>query len=295
MNSYKLIPLEKIARNPEQPRKRFEEKKLHELAQSIQEHGVIQPIEVELGDGVYILHEGERRLLASQMAETGTIPAIIVPSANGKSQEERMLRTLVANIQREDLNPVEEGHAFLRLIEDFGYTFPQAAEKVGKHESHLRNRVVLTRLDPEIQDLISAGDLHSDTSLARELMKIDNKDARIGLAKSLASKKLTLKGSKEACRRLALSLKSEKIDSIPSLYLASRKFNFNIDENTSPPGWSMLEVVKEVPPWDHISSSAIRTCQKCELLDVANVDVCGRCPAVILIEEIVNKAVCNGS
>lgn len=291
MSDLQNVPIELIKRNPEQPRKRFDQEKLIELSASIAEHGVIQPIEVEQVGDFYILHEGERRCIASTMAGLEFIPAIVVPGLNGKGAEERLLRTLVANIQRDDLNPVDEAHAYRRLIDDFGYTFPQAAKKVGKTESWLRNRVVLTRLDTEIQELIAAGKLHSDTSLAREFLKIEDQSMRIELAKSLAARKLTIKGCKEACRRLVRALSARKIEKTPSIALASQYIKIKFDQERKPPGWSMLELSGNVPSWSVISEAAISTCEKCELYDIANEEVCGSCPAVSMLAKIVSKAV----
>lgn len=103
------IPVDRIYPNPMQPRKIFDEAELHELADSIREHGVIEPIVVELCGRDFILHDGERRLRAARLASLKKIPAIVHPPLNGTGPRERLERALVANVQRSEMHPIEEG------------------------------------------------------------------------------------------------------------------------------------------------------------------------------------------
>lgn len=142
------IPLELISPNPTQPRKHFGDLELQDLAQSIQEHGILQPITVkELENGHYEIIAGERRFRASQMAGLASIPALIKP-VDAKTQLEL---ALIENIQRQELNPVEEAFAYRRLIDDFKQTQDTVARRVGKSRAHVANMVRLLELPSEVQ------------------------------------------------------------------------------------------------------------------------------------------------
>lgn len=142
------IPLELISPNPTQPRKNFSELELQDLAQSIQEHGILQPITVkELENGHYEIIAGERRFRASQMAGLASIPALVKP-VDAKTQLEL---ALIENIQRQELNPVEEAFAYRRLIDDFKQTQDTVARRVGKSRAHVANMVRLLELPSEVQ------------------------------------------------------------------------------------------------------------------------------------------------
>src|SRR3989344_4440703 len=124
-----MVPVSEIKPDPRQPRRNFKPEELKELAESIRQHGVLQPLLVaEKADGGYEIIAGERRWRASQLAGLATLPVIVKEMAEGQKLEV----ALIENIQREDLNPLEEAFAFKRLIEEFGLTQQQVAEKVGK-------------------------------------------------------------------------------------------------------------------------------------------------------------------
>lgn len=144
------LELSLIRPNPYQPRKSFDEEKIKELAQSIKEHGVFTPILVRKSVQGYELLAGERRLRASKVAGKKTIPAIIL-----EFTEEQMLElSLLENIQREDLNSIEEAQAYQRLIERMGYTQEQLAKRVGKSREHITNSLRLLKLPVSIQQLV---------------------------------------------------------------------------------------------------------------------------------------------
>ncbi len=143
------IPLTEIRSNPYQPRKEFDEKSLNEFAESIKEHGVIQPIIVKKSIKGYELIAGERRTRASKIAGKTTIPAII----REITDQEMMEIALIENIQREDLNPIEEAEAFSKIIETSGMTQEEAAKKFGKSRSYITNilgLLVLSNLAIEV-------------------------------------------------------------------------------------------------------------------------------------------------
>lgn len=160
------IPLDQIDRNPFQTRTQFDEAKLNELAQSIAASGVVQPIVVRpIAGGRYQLITGERRWLASRKAEKATIPAI-VRQAN---DEQTMEMTIVENLQRADLNPMEQARAYQRLSQDFKMTQEQMATRTGKERASVANFLRLLRLPEPVQQKVESGDLsfgHARTLLA---------------------------------------------------------------------------------------------------------------------------------
>lgn len=148
------LAIERIARNPHQPRGQFDEEQLAELASSIEVHGVLQPIVVRASvDGSYELIAGERRLRASQLAGRATIPAIVRESSGNDTLE----LALVENLQRADLNAIEQALAFRQLIDHFGLTHEQVARQVGKSRVAISNGLRLLDLAPETQQAILDG------------------------------------------------------------------------------------------------------------------------------------------
>lgn len=166
------IPLDQIDRNPFQTRTRFDEAQLEELAQSIAASGVVQPIVVRpLGEGRYQLITGERRWLASRKAGKSTIPAI-VRQAN---DEQTLEMTIVENLQRADLNPMEQARAYQRLSHDFKMTQEQMATRTGKERASVANFLRLLRLPEPIQQKVESGDL--SFGHARTLLALDSPES----------------------------------------------------------------------------------------------------------------------
>ena len=162
------IPVDQIDRNPFQTRRAFDEEKLDELAKSVAASGVVQPIVVRAGaDGRYMLITGERRWLASQRAGKPTVPAIVREVSDSQAME----MTIVENLQRADLNPMEQAHAYARLSRDFHMTQEQMAERTGKDRASVSNFLRLLRLPESTQKHVEAGDLtfgHARALLALE-------------------------------------------------------------------------------------------------------------------------------
>ena len=162
------IPLDRIDRNPNQTRTAFDAEKLKELAQSIAATGVVQPIVVrELPGGRYQLIMGERRWRASQEAGKATIPAIV----RQVSDEQALEMTIVENLQRADLNPMEQARAYERLCRDFHMTQEQVAQRTGKDRASVSNSLRLLKLTKSVQNLVESGELsfgHARTLLALE-------------------------------------------------------------------------------------------------------------------------------
>jgi ParB family transcriptional regulator, chromosome partitioning protein len=180
------IPVSRILPNPAQPRLSYDEESLGDLAHSIREHGVLQPILVRPAGHEYELIAGERRWRASQLAERDTIPAIVVDLDAQTALEV----SIIENLQREDVSPLEEAAMFRKMTETFGYSVRQLAQKVGKDKGYVENRLRLTDAPPEVRELVS---LRKDTlSHAYELMKVPDERTRRRLAKRVAAGELTL-------------------------------------------------------------------------------------------------------
>jgi ParB family chromosome partitioning protein len=180
------VPIAKILPNPAQPRLSYDEESLTELAGSIREHGVLQPILVRPAGTKFELIAGERRWRASGMAERETIPAIVV-----EFDEQTALEvSIIENLQREDVSPLEEAAMFRKMTEVFGYSVRQLAQKVGKDKGYVENRLRLSDAPEDVRELVS---LRKDTiSHAYELMKIGDERKRRRLAKRIAAGDLSL-------------------------------------------------------------------------------------------------------
>lgn len=181
------IPLEEIRANPYQPRKTFNNETLQELAESIKEHGVIQPIIVKKSIKGYDVIAGERRLRASKIAGKKTIPAIIRQISDEKMAEIALLE----NLQRENLNALEEAKAYKSLIEKLNLTQEELAKKVSKSRSHITNMLGLLRLPGEVQDMITTGKL--TMGHARALSKLEDKEEIVKMANDITEKGLTVR------------------------------------------------------------------------------------------------------
>lgn len=181
------IPIDQLIPNPFQPRKYFDEKKLAELALSIKEKGIIQPLLVRKNDGGYSLIAGERRWRAAQQAGLTKVPVIV---KNVNEQEELEL-SLIENIQREDINPIEEAEAYLRLIELFNYSQDHLASILGKDKSTVSNILRLLKLEEAIKDNIRKNLL--TMGQARALLGISDPVARLTVCRQVIEKGLSVR------------------------------------------------------------------------------------------------------
>ena len=173
------IPLDELRPNPYQPRKIFKDEALEELASSIKEHGVFQPVIVKRSIKGYEIIAGERRVRASKLAGMETIPAII----RDFTDEEMMEISLLENLQRENLNPIEEALAYKNLIEKLNLTQEELSKKVGKSRSHITNIVGILRLPSEVQKMIASNEL--SMSHAKILSKLDSEEEILEMARKI--------------------------------------------------------------------------------------------------------------
>ena len=190
------VPLDRIEANPENPRLVFEESALEELAASIREHGVLQPVLVRpRGPNQFQLVAGERRWRAAKIAGLAAIPALVEDLDDDVALE----IAVIENLQREDLSPLEEASIYDRMIKDHGYSVRKLAQKLGKDKGYLENRLRLADAPQEVRDLVS---LRKDTlSHAYELMKVDDPKKRKRLAGQVARGELSLVKLREKIER----------------------------------------------------------------------------------------------
>jgi ParB/RepB/Spo0J family partition protein len=183
----RIVPVDRIDSNPQQPRLAFNQETLDELAASIREHGVLQPILVRpTGQNRYQLVAGERRWRASKQAGLDSIPALIEDIDDDTALE----ISIIENLQREDISPLDEAAMYDRMVREHGYSIRKLADKLGKDKGYLENRLRLADAPPEIRELVS---LRKDTlSHAYELMKVDDPKKRRRLADQVARGELTL-------------------------------------------------------------------------------------------------------
>jgi len=188
------IAVDKIDRNPFQTRTHFDEEKLNELAKSIAASGVVQPIVVRKGpqfnlDERYVLITGERRWLASKMAGKATVPAIVREVSNAQAME----MTIVENLQRADLNPMEQAHAFARLSREFHLTQEQMAERTGTGRAMIANFLRLLKLPESVQKQVESGEL--SFGHARTLLALDSPSAIESAAQKVLALHLSVRAT----------------------------------------------------------------------------------------------------
>jgi ParB family chromosome partitioning protein len=189
------IPLEQIAPNPDQPRKSFDEQALRALADSLREHGVIQPVIVRaLPGGRYELLAGERRWRAAQLAELDRIPAVVRTAADG----ERLELAMIENMARQDLNPVEAARACAALVDEFGLTKEEVGRRVGKSRVAISNLVRLLELPDEVLAMLEAGTLSEGHG--RAVLQAPDHTVRRRVAREARDRGLSVRQTEDLAR-----------------------------------------------------------------------------------------------
>lgn len=201
------LTLDQIVRNPEQPRTVFQENLLEELAESIREHGIIQPIIVSQGeDNTYVLIAGERRLQASKRAGLQVIPVVIRETTNVELLE----LALVENLQRSDLNALEEANAFQRLIEEYGLTQEQVARRIGRSRSSVGNTMRLLNLEMQIRTSLVSGEITEGH--ARALLGMPPGHERLSLWREVVRQHLNVREIEREVRRFLRPVKTNSFN-----------------------------------------------------------------------------------
>ena len=194
---YQLLPLHKIEPNPGQPRHDFDEEELQQLADSIAIHGVIQPLTVRLLDsGYYQIIAGERRWRAARMANLQEIPVVVIEADDRKATE----LALIENLQRQDLNPVEEAMGYQTLIQEFGMTQEETAKRVGKSRPAVANSLRLLGLCPEVLELLRQGKLTAGH--ARAVLTLDSAKRQQQAAQKIIALGLSVRQAELLCKNM---------------------------------------------------------------------------------------------
>ena len=221
-----LCPIEKIAPNPNQPRQSFDEQRLQELTESVRAQGVIHPLIVCERDGQYQIVAGERRWRAAKLAGLKLVPVVI----KNLSAAEVIEIALIENIQREDLNPLEEAEAYRQLIEEHGITQEQLAARVGRQRSSVANMLRLLKLPDEVQRSLLVGDL--TMGHARAILGISGAQAQIAMARKVVEHKLSVREIEELVRQTPQPASKGK--------KAARKSHYSAEE------FSLIESIQRV-------------------------------------------------
>lgn len=218
------IPIDKITINPKQPRRDFDEQALNELAHSIKVHDIIQPITVsQLPNGAYQLISGERRFRASKIAGLKDIPAYI-----RQANDQQLLElALLENLQREDLNAIEVGLSYKRMMEELEYTQEQVAERMGKERSTVTNYIRLLKLPPDIQLAVRNGGI--SMGHARAIVNVDTVDHQLYIFNQIKEKGLSVRQTEDLVRQLYKNTeKPTKNPQKPGLPAAYKKIEDNL-------------------------------------------------------------------
>lgn len=191
------LPISQVEPGLNQPRKRFEEEPLADLADSIREHGILQPLTVRrLSSGYYQIVAGERRWRAAKLAGLREVPVVIIEADDRKVME----LGLIENLQREDLNPMEEANGYNVLVGDYGLTQEEVARRMGKSRSAVANALRLTTLPPYVQDMLVRGELSAGHG--RAVLAVEGSDkARIAFAELLVKNGLSVRQAESAAKK----------------------------------------------------------------------------------------------
>ena len=214
-SAYQLLPIHKVEPNPNQPRRDFDPEELQSLADSIAVHGLIQPLTVRMTpSGYYQIIAGERRWRAARMAGLSDVPAIVVEADDRKVTE----LALIENLQRQDLNPVEEALGYQTLIQDYGLTQEDAARLVGKSRPAVANALRLLALPPEALEMLRSGALTAGH--ARAVLSLKTEKKQMEAAKKIAALSLSVRQAETLCKNMAKEPAPEKPQTFDVDYVA---------------------------------------------------------------------------
>lgn len=197
-SAYQLLPIYKVEPNPDQPRHDFNEEELQALADSITVHGIIQPLTVrEMPNGYYQIIAGERRWRAARMANLSDVPAVIIEADDKKAME----LALIENLQRQDLNPLEEALGYQTLMNEYGLTQEEAAGRVGKSRPAVANALRLLGLCPEVQERVRKGELSAGH--ARAILQLKSEKKQQEAAQKIVALGLSVRQAELLCKNMS--------------------------------------------------------------------------------------------
>ena len=210
-----LLPLQKVEPNPLQPRKSFDPDELQALADSIAMHGIIQPLTVrQLPSGFYQIIAGERRWRAARLAGLDEVPVVVIEADDKKAME----LALIENLQRSDLNPIEEAKGYQQLMTEYGMTQEVTAERVGKSRPAVANALRLLSLSPAVLELVEQGRLSAGH--ARALLTVKSAPEQYAVAMKVINLQLSVRQTENMCKNLVKATKPKQEKPIAVDYLA---------------------------------------------------------------------------
>ena len=214
-SAYRTLPIYKIEPNPDQPRHDFDEEELQALSESIAIHGVIQPLTVrELPSGYYQIIAGERRWRAARLANLSDIPVVVIEADDKKAME----LALIENLQRQDLNPVEEAQGYQTLISIHGLTQEEAASRVGKSRPAVANALRLLSLSPEVLEKLRAGELTAGH--ARAILQLKTEKKQLEAAQKIIALGLSVRQAELLCKNMTKEPEPKKEEVFAVDYVA---------------------------------------------------------------------------
>ena len=214
-SAYQMLPIYRVEPDPDQPRKDFDPEALAELADSIAEHGIIQPLTVrETKNGYYQIIAGERRWRAARLAKLSEVPAIVMEADDKKAME----LALIENLQRQDLNAVEEAMGYKGLMDDHGLTQEEAAARVGKSRPAVANSLRLLNLDPDVLDMVRSGQLTAGH--ARAVLVLKDKKKQMEAAKKIVALGMSVRAAETLCKNMAKPEPEKKEEGLKVDYAA---------------------------------------------------------------------------
>ena len=221
-SAYRTLPIYKVEPNPNQPRQDFDPEELEALADSIRIHGIIQPLTVrEMPNGYYQIIAGERRWRAARLAEVSEVPAVVMEADDKKVME----LALIENLQRQDLNPVEEAMGYHALMEEYGLTQEEAAKRVGKSRPAVANSLRLLGLCPPVLELVRKGELTAGH--ARAVLTLKPEKLQMEAAKKILSLSLSVRQAETLCKNLAKEPEPKKEPDFAVDYVAECEKNLS--------------------------------------------------------------------
>ena len=208
-SAYQLLPIYKVEPNPDQPRQDFDEEELQALADSIEIHGVIQPLTVrEMANGYYQIIAGERRWRAARKANLSEVPVVVIEADDKKAME----LALIENLQRQDLNPVEEALGYQTLMEEYGLTQEDAAKRVGKSRPAVANALRLLGLSQQVLEKLRTGELTAGH--ARAILQLKSEKKQLEAAQKIAALGLSVRQAEMLCKNMAKEAKPEPVQEV---------------------------------------------------------------------------------
>lgn len=221
-SAYQTLPLYKIEPNPNQPRRDFDESELQALADSISVHGIIQPLTLrQTENGYYQIIAGERRWRAARMANLSEVPAVIIEADDRKAME----LALIENLQRQDLNPVEEAQGYQTLMDQYGLTQEEVSSRVGKSRSTVANSLRLLGLCPEVLNSLKEGQLTAGH--ARAIRSLESEKLQKEAARKIIALSLSVRQAETLCKNLQKEPSPKKPVTMEVDYLAECEKNLS--------------------------------------------------------------------